>query len=119
MYQYSLYSKELIKGTLEVIILKLLHEHREMYGYEITQKVKEITSGKILLKDGSRYPLLHKMLKDGKLSYREENIGKLVRKYYYLTSQGLTAKENQLDEVRDFLQTINNILFPKLNMIGK
>ena len=51
---------ELIKGTLSLIILSLL-SRRAMYGYEITQKVKEITDGKILLKDGSLYPALHKM----------------------------------------------------------
>jgi PadR family transcriptional regulator PadR len=112
MYFCSMYSKELLKGTLEVILLKLLSEHKEMYGYEITQKVKEITDGKILLKDGSLYPMLHKMLKDGKLSYREEANGKRIRKYYFLTSDGVKKKEEQLLEVSDFIQTIQNILFP-------
>ena len=107
-----MYSKELLKGTLEVILLKLLAEHGEMYGYEITMKVKELTDGKILLKDGSLYPLLHKMLQEGKLSYREESIGKRVRKYYYLTEAGKTEKESQLNEISDFFQTMQNILFP-------
>lgn len=112
MYICPMYSKELLKGTLEVIILKLLEEHKEMYGYEITQKVKEMTDGKILLKDGSLYPMLHKMLKDEKVSFREENIGKRVRKYYYLTKVGVEAKKSQLIEVEDFLKTMNRILFP-------
>jgi PadR family transcriptional regulator PadR len=112
MYFCPMYSKELLKGTLEVILLKLLSEHKEMYGYEITQKVKEMTDGKILLKDGSLYPLLHKMLKDGKLSFREEANGKRIRKYYFLTSIGKAEKESQLNQVKDFFQTIQNILFP-------
>ena len=112
MYYCSMYSKELLKGTLEVILLKLLSEHREMYGYEITQKVKELTEGKILLKDGSLYPLLHKMLKDGKLSFREEANGKRIRKYYFLTNNGSEAKDNQLEEVEDFFLTMQKILFP-------
>ncbi|MFT6360366.1 MAG: DNA-binding PadR family transcriptional regulator, partial [Saprospiraceae bacterium] len=32
-----MYSKELLKGTLQTIILKLLSENGRMYGYEITQ----------------------------------------------------------------------------------
>lgn len=120
MYICSMYSKELLKGTLEVILLKLLSEHGEMYGYEITQKVKELTEGKILLKDGSLYPLLHKMLNDGKLSYREEANGKRIRKYYYLTEAGKTAKTDSMNEIQDFFSTMEKILFPptvKINLV--
>jgi DNA-binding PadR family transcriptional regulator len=45
-----MYSKELLKGTLSTILLTLLDEKGRMYGYEITQAVKERTDGKILLK---------------------------------------------------------------------
>ncbi len=80
MYIYSMYSKELLKGTLSAIILNLLAENEKMYGYEIFQRVKKLTDEKILLKDGSLYPALQKMTKDGLLSYKEEYIGKRVRK---------------------------------------
>lgn len=116
MYICAMYSKELLKGTLEVIVLKLLHENKEMYGYEITQRVKEITDGKILLKDGSLYPMLHKLLNDGKVSFREEKIGKRVRKYYYLTKAGLQEKEVLLAEIKDFLKTMDHILFPQVTI---
>ena len=43
-----------------------------MYGYEISQRVKELSDGKILLKDGSLYPALQKMNKDGLVTYEEE-----------------------------------------------
>jgi DNA-binding PadR family transcriptional regulator len=42
-----IYSSELIKGTLKTIVLKLLADNKKMYGYEITQKVKEMTFDKI------------------------------------------------------------------------
>lgn len=50
---------ELFKGTLQTIILKVLHDHDRMYGYEITQKVKTLTNGEIQLSEGSLYPHLH------------------------------------------------------------
>ena len=46
-------SKELLKGTIQTVILKILSDYGEMYGYEITQKVKELTKGEILLSEGS------------------------------------------------------------------
>jgi len=106
-----MYSKELLKGTLEVIVLKLLSEHGKMYGYELSQKVKEETQGKIHLKDGSLYPALHKLTKNGLLTYEEVNIGKRVRKYYKLTPKGETQKNTLMDEMKDFIQTIYKVVF--------
>ena len=108
-----MYSKELIKGTLTVIILNLLSEHNRMYGYEISQHVKERSDDKILLKDGSLYPALQKMTKDGLLTFEEEYIGKRVRKYYILTKRGKAQTVTSIAEVKDFMDTLNQLLFAK------
>ncbi|WP_221417945.1 PadR family transcriptional regulator [Fulvivirga kasyanovii] len=112
-----MYSKELLKGTLSVIILNLLAENGRMYGYEIFQRVKELSDEKILLKDGSLYPALQKLSKDGLLSYEEEYLGKRVRKYYYLTPKGKQEKVVYLEELKDFMMTLNKIIFPQAGTI--
>ena len=61
IYRNTMYSKELVKGTISVIILKLLKDNLRMYGYQITQKVVELSSSKIRFKEGSLYPALHKL----------------------------------------------------------
>src|SRR5437868_6991153 len=93
MYICSMYSKELLKGTLSAIILNLLEKNSRMYGYEMAMKVKEITGGKILLKDGSLYPALQKLTADGLLSFKEETVDGRTRKYYHLTKKGQKEKE--------------------------
>ena len=105
-------SKELLKGTLTTIILKLLADNGKMYGYEITQKVKEMSSDKILIKEGSLYPALHELLKDGLVKVETVNIGKRVRKYYSITAKGQEKKHLQFEELREFLQTMQTIIFP-------
>ena len=117
MYIRSMYSSELLKGTISAIILKLLAEQERMYGYEISQKVKEITAGKIVLKAGSLYPALQKMAADGLLSYKEESVGRRVRKYYYLTKKGHKEKLEYLEQLRDFISTINKVVFPELKSV--
>ncbi|MDH7444434.1 PadR family transcriptional regulator [Aquimarina sp. 2201CG14-23] len=112
-----MYSKELLKGTLSVIILNLLSENGRMYGYEIFQQVKERSDGKILLKDGSLYPALQKMKKDGLLTCEEEYIGKRIRKYYLLTTEGKKEKVLCIEELKDFMLTLNKVIFPKLDII--
>lgn len=113
-----MYSKELLKGTLEVIVLQVLSEKGKMYGYELSQMVKEKTEGKIHLKDGSLYPALHKMTKDGILTFEEVSIGKRVRKYYKLTTKGEQEKNTLLAEMRDFIKTIEKVVFNDFKPIG-
>lgn len=101
---------ELIKGTLGTIILRLLKEKGRMYGYEITQMVKEVSDGKILVKEGSLYPALHKLEADGMVTAEEVFIGKRVRKYYTLTQPGKNAAQASVDELLSFLNTIHNLI---------
>ncbi len=49
-------NSEFLRGTLKTIILKLLAEYGKMYGYEITQSVKERTQGELILTFGALYP---------------------------------------------------------------
>lgn len=112
-----MYSKELLKGTLSAIILKLLSGREKMYGYEMSQQVKELSGGKILLKDGSLYPALQKMTHDGLLSFKEEIVGGRVRKYYYLTKKGQKEKTVYVEELKDFMVTLNKIVFPEMSAV--
>ncbi|MEO1050263.1 MAG: PadR family transcriptional regulator [Bacteroidota bacterium] len=105
-----MHSPELLKGTLQTIILKLLEDHGKMYGYEITQKVKELSSSKILLTEGSLYPMLHKMVAEGLLQTEDFHIGKRVRKYYKLTADGSEAVSVRIAEFTDFIKTMSVVL---------
>jgi len=113
MYICLMYSKELLKGTLQTIILKLLTEQERMYGYEITQKVKELTSNQIQLTEGALYPTLHKLEAKGLLSTEIEMIGKRKRKYYRLTPAGQTETTHKLSEFQEFMSVMQHLLFPK------
>lgn len=92
-------SKELIKGTLRVIVLKLLAEHKRMYGYEMTQRVKEITNDEIALTFGALYPTLHKLEAEGLVTTTTMTVDGRPRKYYSLTHTGEASAKA---EVRDY-----------------
>lgn len=108
-----MYSRELLKGILKPIIFKLLSENERMYGYEIVQKVKELSGDKILIKEGSLYPTLHSLLNEGFLQTESISIGNRTRKYYKLTSSGTAQVELALNELLDFAQTLKTIFEPK------
>lgn len=108
-----MYSKELLKGTLSTIILKLLAQHGRMYGYEITQKVKILSADKVLVKEGSLYPALHKLKDDGLVKTETEEVDKRIRKYYSLTEKGKLSTKEKVDELHQFIETIQVLLSTK------
>ena len=110
MYICPMYSSELIKGTLKTVILKLLSDTKQMYGYEITQKVKELTDSKIVITEGALYPLLHQLEAEGVVTTETVNIGKRIRKYYTLTQTGNERAKEKIYEFADFIQTMNILL---------
>ena len=105
-----MYSSELVKGTLKTIVLSLLTKTDRMYGYEITQHVKEQTEGNIQLTEGALYPLLHRLEADGLLTTEKVSIGKRVRKYYKLTKPGIEAAKGLSEEFKAFSITMNKLL---------
>ncbi len=100
----------LLKGTLQTIILKLLEDNTEMYGYEITQKVKEISAGDVLLTEGALYPALHKLEADGFLETFTQIVDNRVRKYYRLTEQGGKEVTNKVTEAEAFIDQLQLLL---------
>ena len=108
---------DLIKGTLSTIILKLLKEQGRMYGYDITRAVKERTGSKILLKEGSLYPALHKLLAEGLVKTEEEMTGKRVRIYYRLTPKGVQRTKSQVAELLSFFETIQGLVLNDKSLV--
>lgn len=101
------------KGLLEPVLLNLLYEQRRMYGYEITQKVKELTKGRLNITEGALYPLLHRLEAEGVLEAETENIGNRIRKYYSLTRQGKKQKKAALNDLQNFAATLQLLINPK------
>ncbi|WP_136482632.1 PadR family transcriptional regulator [Cognatitamlana onchidii] len=106
-------SSQLYKGSLTIIILKLLNENDKMYGYEITQKVKEITHGELILTEGALYPALHKLKSQGYLEVEVVKIGNRKRKYYNLTESGTKETVDKLAELEDYIRTMRALVNPR------
>ena len=107
-------NSKLYKGSLTTIILKLLNEHDKMYGYEITQKVKALTKGELKITEGALYPALHKLEAEGLLDVEVARVDNRLRKYYKLTETGTKETVNKLEELADYIKTMQALVNPKL-----
>lgn len=114
MYLRVMNKSSLYKGCLEPIIMRLLQDNARMYGYQITQMVKEITKGELQITEGALYPLLHRLEEQGIVETELENIGNRVRKYYTLTKAGKKQTSVAMEELKMFMQSLQLIVNPKL-----
>jgi Predicted transcriptional regulators len=114
MYIWLMNKASLYKGCLEPVLLRLLSTQGRMYGYEITQKVRELTRGELKITEGALYPLLHKLEAEGVLEVELEHIGARVRKYYRLTRTGKRRTSAATVELQSFIQTLELLIHPKL-----
>jgi PadR family transcriptional regulator PadR len=95
------------KGILEFCILSILKD-KEAYPSEIIEKLK---SAKLIVVEGTLYPLLTRLKNEELLTYRwEESNSGPPRKYYSLTKIGKAFLE-ELDATWDELQmAVNKIV---------
>ena len=94
------------KGILEFCILMILKE-KEMYPSDILDRLK---SAKLIVVEGTLYPLLTRLKNSGLLSYRwEESTSGPPRKYYAITELG-TQIVKELDATwQDLEKAVNTI----------
>ena len=94
-------SKRLIAASYKPLVLSLL-EHGEAYGYQIIQRVRRLSDGRIRWTPGRLYPLLHEMETEGLLSaeWRTADSGR-ERKYYRITPRGIKVLSAERNEWMD------------------
>lgn len=103
----------LYKGSLTHIILRLLENEGEMYGYEIAKRAKELTNGDLDITEGALYPTLHKLEAEGFLQSEIRNIGNRNRKYYHITPAGGKEAKSKIAELKEYVQNLQHFLNPQ------
>lgn len=94
------------KGILELCILAIL-DKQEAYPSDIIEELKE---AKMIVVEGTLYPLLTRLKNDGILSYRwEESVSGPPRKYYSLTDEGREFLEGLRSTWKDLSTAVTKI----------
>ncbi|MCC2591774.1 PadR family transcriptional regulator [Chryseobacterium sp. MFBS3-17] len=99
----------LYKGTLQNIILKLLASEVKMYGYQLSQRARELTRGELEMTEGALYPALHKLEAEGLIYAEVQNVSGRDRKYYLLTEKGKKQQEVREAEMKSYLFNLSTI----------
>ena len=103
-------SMELVKGTVDVLILKTL-SWRPMHGFAISEWIADTTEGDLGLQEGALYKALHRIERKGWIAGgwgRSENNRRA--KYYRLTAKGRTQLQAQAESWRRYALAVTRVL---------
>ncbi|MEZ6241712.1 MAG: helix-turn-helix transcriptional regulator [Phycisphaerales bacterium] len=102
---------EYLRGTLELAVLALLAEKPD-HGYGVMKRMRDRSEGALEVAEGTLYPVLHKLAKQGILSYSSQRTeANRVAKVYELTTRGegwLAARRDGWDRHVQFIASILN-----------
>jgi DNA-binding PadR family transcriptional regulator len=106
MYKAVMLAKDMVAASAKPLLLSILASG-ESYGYEIIQKVRELSGGEIEWSDGMLYPVLHRLERDGLVDseWKEADTGR-ERKYYFISDKG---RKTLGEERRQWLKVHNTL----------
>lgn len=107
-------SKALMAASTKPIILTILRSGED-YGYNIIQRVKEMSGGSLEWSDGMLYPVLQRLEKENLISSRWIiSDGGRLRKYYQLTDAGKKELAAEMAQWQSMIKALNLIWQPLL-----
>lgn len=103
------YSNELLKGSTTILVMSVLKDN-DLYRYRIIRELEFRSENAFEMSEGTLYPILHALEKEGYLeSYWETHDGR-ERKYYHLTKKGIKQLEDKKEEWKSFSSSVNRVL---------
>lgn len=104
------FSKGLMSGSTALLVLHLI-SIKDMYGYEIIRELEARSENVFSLKEGTLYPVLHGLEKDGlTISYMQSSDSGKKRKYYRITKKGAATLKQKKAEWKAFSEGVDNVI---------
>ena len=104
--------KDTLHGTLDALVLKTL-TFGPRHGYAIVRWIGERTGDALQVEEGSLYPALYRMERDGWID-AEWGTSELGRKakYYHITEKGRRQLRAETKEFATFVKVVSPLLLP-------
>lgn len=103
-------SLDLVRGTLDLLILKTLSWGR-FHGYDVAAMIRQETEEKLLVEDGALYPALHRMETKGWIE-SEWGVSENNRraKFYRLTPEGRRKLQAESRTWQEYAAAVAKVL---------
>ena len=107
--------RTLVAASSRPLVLAILSQQEESYGYEIIQEVKRLSGGVLEWQDGMLYPVLHRLEEEGLISSRWVRVESgRKRKYYRLNPSGFETLKAEMEQWIQVHQTLMHAWNPRM-----
>jgi transcriptional regulator len=105
-------SRDLFPGALEMMVLQSVRR-QPMHGYALVQHIKQRSNDLLQVEEGSLYPALQRLLKEGllKAEWQISPTNRRVRTYS-ITRAGIRHLEREVSRFEQMLEGIHLVLAP-------
>lgn len=101
---------QLLKGSTDCLLLSSIKD-RPSYGYVLIKEMEARSGGYFRFKEGTIYPALHRLEKEGLIVGKWERLENgQERRYYYITAKGEQALAARMAEWRGFADAVNLVI---------
>jgi len=102
-------NKGYMSGSSSLLVLNLLNE-KPCYGYELIKTLKNRSNNVFDMKEGTLYPILHKLENEELITSANQEVSGRVRKVYSITNKGIKVLESEREEWKSFSLAVNQVL---------
>lgn len=102
---------QLLRGHLEALLLACL-QVGAAHGYELMQRLYQRSTGAFDLPEGTIYPVLRRLEREGHVASKWEDVQGRRRRVYKLTARGRRHLKEQRDEWDGFVLAIDGVFGP-------
>ena len=101
--------KGYISGSSRLLVLNLLQE-KSCYGYELIKTLKQRSNDVFDMKEGTLYPILHKLENDELITSFNEMVSGRMRKVYKITDKGVKVLAKEREQWEEFSTAVNHVI---------
>lgn len=104
---------EILKGTLDMMLLRVLSEGEPMHGWALTRRIDELSDSAFVIEEGSMYPALYRMQKRGwvRSEWRRSESNRRAR-FYEITVAGRAHLQSGVEYWTRYSEAVGRVMRP-------
>lgn len=109
---------EILRGISTISVLKIIaaHSSEGIYGYKILQELEQTTKQMLIIEEGTLYPLLKKLEKDGLIEAERKVVDNRPRKYYFITIKGSRIQNHLTGFFNKLIESMSDLFEMKVKL---
>ncbi|MCG3216831.1 MAG: helix-turn-helix transcriptional regulator [Candidatus Heimdallarchaeota archaeon] len=115
------FESELLRGISTLSALAIIQRFPDegIYGYQLLKELEKETQKILVIEEGTLYPMLRKLERDGLLTSEKKHLGGRPRKYYKLTDEGSKLSDHMVGFFSKLLEAISSLMEFKIELPEK